>query len=193
MANRKPLVVVSGKPQQLQAADALEVVTIVITEPTNPPMTVTSTTVVTNLNADLLDGFNASQMNGIRSKTNDNAGSIVIGTPVYVKSDGDVDKAQANAIGTCTNIGIVRDTTINAAAAGNIQFEGIVTATTGQWDAVTGGSGGLTPGLYYYVSAATAGLLTTTAPSTVGQVVKEALWAISTTEALIVHTYAILL
>jgi hypothetical protein len=84
MANRKPLVMVAGKEQQLQAADALEVVTIVITEPTNAPMTVTSTTVVTNLNADLLDGFNASQMNGIRSKTNDNAGALSICMPVYL-------------------------------------------------------------------------------------------------------------
>jgi hypothetical protein len=63
-----------------------------------------------------------------------------------------------------------------------------VTATTGQWDAVTGGSGGLTPGVYYYVSAATAGLLTTTAPTTTGEVVKQAIWAISSTEGLIVHT-----
>lgn len=193
MANRKPLVVVSGKPQQLQAADALEVVTIVITEPTNAPMTVTSTTVVTNLNADLLDGFNASQMNGIRTLQNDNAGAIVIGTPVYVKSNGRVDKARANAIGTCTTLGIVRDTSISAGASGSIQFFGIVTATTGQWDAVTGGSGGLTPGSYYYVSAASAGQLTTTAPTTTTEVVKEALWAFSSTEALIVHTYAILL
>lgn len=193
MANRKPLVLVSGKIQQLQDADALQAVTIVVTEPTNAPFTVTSTTVVTNLNADLLDGFHASQMNGIRSKTNDNTGALSICMPVYVKSNGNVDKARANAIGTCTNIGIVRDTTINAAAAGNIQFEGIVTATTGQWDAVTGGSGGLTPGIYYYVSASTAGALTSTAPTSTGEVVKEALWAITSTEALIVHTQAILL
>jgi hypothetical protein len=193
MANKKPLVVASGKPQQLQDTDSLLANTVVISEPTNAPMTITSTTVVTNLNADMVDGFHASQFNGIRSLTNDNAGSIVIGTPVYVKSNGAVDKARANALSTCTTLGIVRDTSISAAAAGNIQFFGIVTATTGQWDAVTGGSGGLTPGTYYYVSAATAGQLTSTAPATVGQVVKEAIWAFSTTEALIVHTYAILL
>lgn len=193
MANRKPLVLVAGKEQQLQAADALEVVTLVVTEPTNAPFTITSTTVSTNLNADMVDGFHASYFNGLRTLQNDNAGSIVIGTPVYVKSNGRVDKARANAIGTCTTLGFVRDTSISAAASGNIQFHGIITATTGQWDAVTGGSGGLTPGSYYYVSSATAGLLTTTAPTTTGDVVKEGLFAISTTEALIVQTYAILL
>lgn len=193
MANRKPLVMVAGRTQQLQAADALEVVTLVATEPTNAPFTITSTTVVTNLNADMVDGFHAASMNGLRTKTNDNAGSIVIGTPVYVKSTGNVDKARANAIGTCTTLGIVSDTSIGAAAGGNIRLFGIQTATTGQWDAVTGGAGGLTPGSYYYVSAATAGLLTTTAPTTVAELVKPAGFAISTTEMMMVHIEPVLL
>jgi hypothetical protein len=192
MANRKPIVLVAGKEQQLQDADSLLANTVVISEPTNAPMTITSTTVVTNLNADMVDGFHASQFNGIRTMLNDNAGSLVIGQPVYVKSNGAVDKARANALSTCNTLGLVRDTSISAAASGAIQFIGILTATTTQWDAITLESGGLTPGAYYYVSTS-AGLLSQTAPSTVGEVVKEALFAISSTEALIVHTYAILL
>lgn len=102
------------------------------------------------------------------SKTNDNGSPIVIGNVVYQKSDGDVDLARANAQGTVQVLGLVRDASIAAAAAGLIQTDGILTATTGEWDAITGGSGGLTPGSPYYVSSATAGLLTTTAPSSAG-------------------------
>jgi hypothetical protein len=149
MAARKPLVIVSGQVQQLQAGDTLDA-------------SVSEVDVV--------------------SKVNDNAGSIVIGTPVYVKSNGNVDKGRANASGTVQLLGLVKDASIAAAATGIIQTDGVLTATTGQWDAVTGGSGGLTPGTVYYLDAATAGLLTTTAPTTVGQYVVRVGLATSTTE-----------
>jgi len=116
------------------------------------------------------------------SKTNDNASPIVIGSPVYQKSDGDVDLARANAQGTVQILGLVKDTSISAAGSGLIQTDGVLVASTGEWDAVTGGSGGLTAGSPYYVSAATAGLLTATAPSTTGQFVVRIGLAISTTE-----------
>lgn len=48
-----------------------------------------------------------------------------------------------------------------------VQFAGVVALTTGQWDAVTGGSGGLTTGATYYLST-NPGLLTTVAPTTTG-------------------------
>lgn len=192
MANRKAVVVNSGRFQQIQTGDALESITLVLTEASVAPMTITSTTVVTNLNADMVDGFHASSLTPVLSKTNDNAGTIVIGTPVYVKSNGNVDKARANALSTSSTLGIVEATSIATTAAGNIRFDGIIQATTGQWDTATGGSGGLTPGSIYYVST-TAGLLTTTAPSSVGEVVKEALFAISSTQGLILQTQTILL
>jgi hypothetical protein len=47
---------------------------------------------------------------------------------------------------------------------------------------VTGQVGGLTPNSTYYLSAATAGALTTTAPSTAGQFVYRVGKAISTTQ-----------
>lgn len=116
------------------------------------------------------------------SETNDNASPIVIGNAVYAKSDGDVDLARANAQGTVQVEGLVKDASIAAAAAGIVQTDGVLVATTGEWDAVTGGSGGLTPGSAYYLSATTAGMLTTTAPSSAGQFVVRIGLAISATE-----------
>lgn len=47
-----------------------------------------------------------------------------------------------------------------------IQEDGVVTLTTAEWDVVTSGSGGLTPGARYYLD--TAGKITTTAPTAPG-------------------------
>jgi hypothetical protein len=60
-----------------------------------------------------------------------------------------------------------------------------LTATTGEWDTVTGGSGGLTAGAQYYLSDTTAGRLTTTPPSTTGRYVVNVGRALSTTVMLI--------
>jgi hypothetical protein len=113
--------------------------------------------------------------------TNGEVGAIVIGTPVYVSAAGTVKKAAANAGGTRSVLGLVKDVSIAGAASGSIQTDGILTATTGQWDAVAGTTGGLVAGSIYYLSA-TAGLLTSTAPVTGGQYVCEVGIAISTTE-----------
>lgn len=113
--------------------------------------------------------------------TNANAGSIVIGTPVYVSAAGSVNKASAAAAGTAKVLGLVKDNSIAAAGSGYIQTDGVLSATTGAWDVVTGGTGGLTAGTLYYLSA-TAGQLTTTAPSGSGQYVMKVGMALSTTE-----------
>ena len=115
-------------------------------------------------------------------QTNANAGSIVIGTPVYTSANDAVNKAQANVASTANVLGLVRDTSIAAAAAGAIQTNGVLVATTGQWDAAFGTTGGLTAGVQYYLSATTAGIGTSTAPSTVGQLVTYLGTALSTTE-----------
>jgi len=114
--------------------------------------------------------------------TNDEAGAIVIGTPVYVDANDGVKKAKADAVGTANVIGLVAEVSISNGAVGGIQTDGILAATTGQWDAVAGTSGGLTKDTWYYLSAATAGLITATAPSAAGQFVKPIGIAISTTE-----------
>ena len=116
----------------------------------------------------------------IISETNGNAGTINIGEPVYVSDDDEVDLARANASGTKNVIGLVASTSIATTATGNILTDGILTASTGQWDAVTGQTGGLTAGARYFLSAATAGRLSVTAPTTVGQYVAPVGVALST-------------
>ena len=118
----------------------------------------------------------------VTTVTNGNAGSIVIGTPVYVSAADTVDKAQADAAGTMDAIGLVRDVSIASSSAGVIQTDGILAATTTQWDAVAGTSGGLSAGTFYYLDPDTAGKITATAPTTVGQFVVRIGQAISTTE-----------
>lgn len=112
--------------------------------------------------------------------TNDNAGSLVIGNAVYVKTDGDMDKAQANTAATTELLGLATETIVTT-ADGEVQADGFLTATTGEWDAVTGDTGGLTAGSIYYLDPSTAGRITETAPSTVGQYVVRVGQAISTT------------
>lgn len=117
--------------------------------------------------------------------TNANASPIVIGTAVYISASDTVNKARANAVGTVGVIGLVADASIASGSAGGVQVGGILAATTGEWDAVTGGSGGLTPGAIYYLSAATAGMITSTAPSSAGEYVVQIGTATSTTEMMI--------
>ncbi len=116
------------------------------------------------------------------SLTNNNVGSIVIGMPVYSDGNDTVDKAKADAVATVEVLGLVQDVSIGAAAAGFIQTDGVITATTGQWDTVTGESGGLTAGSIYYLDETTAGNLTLTAPTSTGEFVLRVGKALSTTE-----------
>ena len=113
---------------------------------------------------------------------NGNAGAIVIGMAVYTTVADTVDKARANAYATSEVLGLVKDASIASAATGMIQTDGVLVATTGQWDAVTGQVGGLTVGAIYFLSPTTAGHLTTTAPSAVGELVARIGKAISTAE-----------
>jgi len=116
------------------------------------------------------------------SLTNNNASPIVIGAPVYTDVASGVDLAQADASATIEVLGLVQAVSIAAAASGFIQTDGVLAATTTQWDAVAGTTGGLTPGAIYYLSEATPGILTETAPTTGGQFVVRVGKAISTTE-----------
>lgn len=117
------------------------------------------------------------------NQTNGNANTIVIGTPVYANSTaGEVDEAQADAAATKDVLGLVAQTSIAAAASGAIQSDGVLEATTGEWDAVTGDTGGLTAGAKYYLDAATAGMLTTTPPSGAGEFIAMVGTGLSTTQ-----------
>jgi hypothetical protein len=149
---RKPLVIVNGQFQQLQAGDTLDATVGAAQE---------------------------------LSLTNGNAGTINIGMAVYISAADTVDLAKADAAATKDVIGLVKDTTIAAAASGTVVLDGVLVATTGQWDAVTGDTGGLTPGSKYWLDPTTAGSITKTAPTTVGKYVVPLGKAISTTEFMI--------
>lgn len=153
MALKKPLVLYSGLPGQLQSGDTLDITGITSGE--------------------------------VISQTNDESGAIVICTPVYNDAADGVKKARANAGGTSGVIGLVKDASISNGVAGNIQLDGVLSATTTQWDAVFGTTGGLAFGTLYFLSSSVAGQGTATAPSSVGQYVVILGRAISTTELLL--------
>jgi hypothetical protein len=110
------------------------------------------------------------------------ATAIVIGAPCYMNAAGSVRRAQANALATSRVTGVALSTTTVAGAVLELVTDGLMTATTGQWDAVTGETGGLVFDTIYYLDPTTPGRLTATAPSTVGQTVVAVGVALSTTE-----------
>lgn len=123
---------------------------------------------------------------GISTTLQNNHGSgLVIGEAVFISAAGQVQKANANSGSTYAVIGLVADASIANAASGSIAVVGTLTATTGEWDTVTGQTGGLTAGAQYYLSAVTAGRLTSTPPSTTGHYVVNVGRALSTTVMLI--------
>lgn len=115
--------------------------------------------------------------------TNDEASAISVGMAVYIDAPDGIKKAKADAGGTADVIGIVMQTSIASGSSGAIQTGGVITATTGQWDAVTGGTGGLVFNDEYWLDNVTAGHITNVAPTS-GYITKVGR-AISTTEMLI--------
>lgn len=113
---------------------------------------------------------------------NESATTVTVGMSVYINAAAGFKRAQANALSTGAAIGIVRDVSVAPAAAGYIAVSGLVTATTTQWDAVAGTTGGLVFNTLYYVDPTTPGKITGTAPSTVSQVVAPIGRALSTTD-----------
>lgn len=109
--------------------------------------------------------------------------TILICSPVYCSGAGTIKGAKADAASSAKTLGLVREPTeIADTATGAVITDGILTATTAEWDAIAGTTGGLTANAPYYLSAGTAGYLTETAPTTVGQYVVRVGVAISTTE-----------
>lgn len=127
------------------------------------------------------------------SVVNSDAGALVGGNVVYVSGPGEVTAAQADDATEARVLGLVMDASVIAEAPATVQVSGVFTQSTTLWDAVAGTTGGLTPGAYYYLSAATPGELTETAPSTEGQYVVTVGLALSTTEMQIVDRQSVLL
>lgn len=119
-----------------------------------------------------------------QSVTNGNGSTVAKLAPVYIKSDGNFAAAKADSTSTYNVFGLT-SASINSLAAGAIYTEdgAVLTGTTGEWDAICGTTGGLTPGAIYYLSGATAGLLTATPPSTSGHIQVRVLVALSATKA----------
>jgi hypothetical protein len=143
-------------------------------------MTVKKPLVITGGQIEQLQSGDTLDMNNTVNRVFNSAATI--GQPVYSVSGTNVDLAQANAQGTIRVIGLTLSTAVNAANPGDVLIDGKLTATTTQWDAVTGQSGGLTPGVNYFLNPANPGQLTVTAPSTVGEFVVRVGYALSATE-----------
>lgn len=109
--------------------------------------------------------------------------ALVLGAPAYSFAAGSAKRAQANALSTSRVIGLCAEpTSITAAANGYIIVSGVLTGTTAQWDAVSGGTGGLVFNTEYYLDPTTAGKITSTPPSAASQVVEPLGVALSTTD-----------
>jgi len=97
------------------------------------------------------------------NRTNDNAGSITQGQLVYLKSTGAVDLARANASGTATGLLLyVTAATIATTASGAMKRR------PGNLVTVPGAT--FTVGSVLYLSTATDGAVTHTAPTTAGHI-----------------------
>ncbi len=113
------------------------------------------------------------ERNDAKSLQNDNAGSITLRQLVYIKSNGHVDLAQADALATAEGpLGFVEAATIATTASGLIVI---------RKGAIVPGFTGLTPG-DVFMSTGTAGAITQTAPSSAGQVYRKVGVALSATE-----------
>lgn len=99
------------------------------------------------------------------------AGTITRGQPVYSDGEGTVRLACANNMNTSVVVGAVATASLAQGDIGDIALAGSVLATTAEWDAVCGTTGGLVHNTDYYLSQATPGRLTAT-PPTAGEVVK---------------------
>lgn len=136
MAEKRPLVITSGLVQQMLVGDMIP---------------------LSNLPAGAISGH---------CVTLENVGPTVVpGDPVYVAGPAQVNLAKADAAGTAAVIGLATIGLITS-ATGAIQIDGVITLTTGEWDVVTGGSGGLLPNSVYYLSnTGPPPTLSTTAPT----------------------------
>jgi hypothetical protein len=128
------------------------------------------------------DTLGISSETGQATLTNSDAAGAVVGEIFYVFGSDSLKKAKADAGATCTGNLWMATAIIAAAATGVFQENGVVT-----------GLSGLTPGAVYYLSAATAGAMTVTPPSTTGQYVVRLGTALSATEFQFAPERAILL
>ena len=102
--------------------------------------------------------------------------AVDAGTPVYVSASDTLSPADASALATAQVVGLANED-IGAGGTGEYVTHGRVTKA--DWTSIIGAAA-LTAGSVYYLSTTT-GDLTTTAPTTVGEVVVRIGIALSTT------------
>lgn len=108
--------------------------------------------------------------------------AVAVGEVVYADGAGSFDLAQSDAIATSYALGVC---TVAAAIAGTATIQTAGTVTNAGW--------ALTPGSVYYLSTATPGAITATAPTTAGQCVVPIGIAVSATQLKLLLTPLVLL
>jgi len=119
-------------------------------------------------------------------KTNTDSVPLVIGMPVFLTGIGNgVHRARANTGSTSIVAGLCNLTSVATNQAVHVQTDGQLTATTAQWNILTGQVSGLTEGATYYLSISTPGQITPNISTTAGTYVCPIGIALSTTSMLI--------
>lgn len=120
--------------------------------------------VITDGQLEQLQTGDTIDLGNVVTRNNGNAGAMIVGQIVYITGV-NCDLAQADSQSTIRVAGLVVTGGATATPV-SIKTEGIVTLTTGEWDAVAGTTGGLTPGETLFLSEAVAGDGKETAPTT---------------------------
>ncbi len=107
--------------------------------------------------------------------------SFLPGGPAYISSANTAKYANADDISSKNIIAFAVAETL-AAETGVFQLNGQLTLPTADWDAITGETGGLTPGAIYFLDDVDVARITKTAPTTIGSYVVKVGIAISTTD-----------
>jgi hypothetical protein len=112
------------------------------------------------------DPLVASGSNTVTIASSASPGDIVLGSPLTLSGLGfGARLAQGDTQAHASVVGLAL--TANADVGGaevTYQYQGIVTLTVAQWQAVTVGGAGLVAGNAYFLSSATAGLITNSVP-----------------------------
>ena len=109
-------------------------------------------------------GSGGSAGNSIVTKTNADTVTAISGMLVFAFGAGTFKLGRADSVNTCEIAGMMIEDVLSN-GSGRFQCNGEVTLTTAQWDAVTGATGGLTPGATYFLSNTNSGKMTSTVPS----------------------------
>ncbi len=102
---------------------------------------------------------------GVPIYTTETSADVIPGNAVYVLSNSNIQLAQADALPQARLFGLSLTDTLTGFAA-QVATQGLVIQSEAGWDAVTGQTGGLTPGVTYWLDPVNAGKILTPASST---------------------------